>query len=354
MNSRAADIAAGARSARYNGGNQVGGIRWTRSAVLAGVIGATVALPPSVVAAGVHANALAGPLAPTFAVGTRTEPLVDTARPTPANGSYSGSPSRTLPTLILYPARGRPGGVDHPNAPAARGSLPLLVFSHGNGSNAAAYEPLLRQWAAAGYVIAAPTFPLSNHDAPGGDVITDYPHQPGDVSFVITSMLRLNRDKTSRLHGLVDPNRIAVAGHSLGAITTLGVGVNSCCADPRIRAAVSIDGIELQFPGGNFFTGRPLPLLVFHGDADHTIPFSSSQQIFADAPHPKYFVTLLGAPHTSFRQAGTAARPAPPWEPVVVSTVTDFLDRYLKGRPSALTRLLRDGTVAGVASIQTG
>ena len=329
-------------------------IRRVGIAAIAAAIGVAVGVPASSVAASPRSVPSAAAQTHGFAVGVRTEAFVDAARPTPANGGYPGSPTRALPTLILYPARGKPGGVDRPGAPPASGSFPLVVFSHGINSNGAAYEPLLRQWAAAGYVVAAPTFPLSNHDTPGGSTIADYPHQAGDVSFVITAMLRLNRDRAGQFRGVIDSSRVAVVGHSLGAITTLGVGVNSCCADPRIRAVVSIDGIELPFGTGTFFTGRPLPLLLLHGDADQTVPYASSQRIFADAPSPKYFVTLHGAPHTSFRQATTSAEPAPPWEPVVVASVTDFLDRYLKGNQEALARLPRDATVAGVASIQTG
>jgi predicted dienelactone hydrolase len=318
------------------------------------VMAVAVAAPTSSVAAPMRSAPRTTGRAHVFAVGSRTEAFVDTTRPTPANGTFPGAPTRALPTLILYPALGKPGGLDHPNVAPASGPFPLVVFSHGNGSNAAAYEPLLRQWAEAGYVVAAPTFPLSNHDAPGGDTITDYVHQPGDVSFVITAMLRLNRDRARRFRGEIDAHRIAVAGHSLGAITTLGVGVNSCCADSRIRAVVSIAGIELPFSNGTFFGGRPVPLLLLHGDADGTVPYASSQRIFADAPTPKYFVTLHGAPHTSFRQVATASGPALPWEPVVVASVTDFLDNYLKGDKVALTRLTRDSTISGVASIQTG
>ena len=45
-----------------------------------------------------------------YAVGSRTFTFVDTSRPTPANGSFGGAPSRTLQTLVLYPATGAPGG----------------------------------------------------------------------------------------------------------------------------------------------------------------------------------------------------------------------------------------------------
>ncbi|HEV3452822.1 MAG TPA: phospholipase [Acidimicrobiia bacterium] len=303
---------------------------------------------------GAAESARATPAAPTFAVGARLETFVDATRPTPANGSFAGSPTRTLPTLVLYPAVGPAGPTDRTGAAPAGRALPLIVFSHGSNSDGPTYEPLLRQWAEAGFVVAAPTFPLSRHGAPGGDTVADYPHQPGDVSFVITSMLRLSRDPRARFRNVIDARRVGVVGHSLGAITTLGVAVNSCCADARIRAAVSIEGIELPFGSGTFFRGPAVPLLLFHGDADQTIPYSASQRLFADAPSPKYFVTLHGAPHTPFRQTDTATRPAPSWEPVVVTSVVDFLHRYLRGQPAGLTRLRVDATVPGVASIQVG
>ena len=246
---------------------------------------------------------------PTFSVASTSFTFVDTSRSTPANGSYPGAPTRTLPTLVLYPA------TDH------GGPFPLLVFSHGFTANGPAYAPVLTRWAARGFVVAAPTFPLSSHDAPGGPTILDYRNQPGDVSFVITEMLAQNADPHSRLHARIDRNRIAVAGHSLGAITTLAVAYNSCCEDRRIDAAVPISGIMLPF-GTNttWFNGPHVPLLLIHGNADQTVPYQSSVNSYMLASTPKYFMTLLGAPHTPF---------SGPWGPDINNTVVAFFDRYL-------------------------
>jgi predicted dienelactone hydrolase len=281
---------------------------------------------------------VASPIAPavatpqrTYLVAATTLTFVDTSRPTMANGSYPGAPTRTLPTLVLYPTGAQPSK-----------PFPLVVFSHGFTASGPAYQFLLQKWAAHGYVIAAPTFPLSNGAAPGGPTIGDYPNQPGDVSFVITSMLKVNRDPHSPLHGLINANRIGVAGHSLGAITTLGVAYNSAVADPRIDAAIPISGIVLPFGNGTTFTGISTPLLLIHGDHDQTVPYGSSVYSFAHASPPKFFETLQGSPHTPFLG---------PWAPAIDNTVLAFLDKYLKHNASD-NDIVRAANVPGLSSLQ--
>jgi len=267
----------------------------------------------------------------TYRVASLSETFVDTSRATPPNGTYPGSSERILPTLVLYP---------HQLEKHRR--FPLIVFSHGFTASGPLYASVLSPWVAHGYVVAAPTFPLSSGGAPGGPTISDYPNQPGDVSFVITQMLRLDDTEGSPLHNLIDPQSIGVAGHSLGAITTLGVADNSCCKDHRIDAAVSIAGIELPFPGGTFFSGHTAPLLLIHGTSDQTVPYAASQMLFADSRSPTFFLTLEGAPHTAFFD---------PWGPVITRTVVAFFDRYLK-HSSTVHLILESGTMSGVSSIQ--
>lgn len=279
-----------------------------------------------------------------YAVGSRSVVFVDTSRPTPANGSYAGARSRTLPTLVLYPARGAANGAIVPGATPARADdgFPLVVFSHGFTASGPAYAGLAALFVRAGYVVALPTFPLSNGAAPGGPSIADYVNQPGDVSFVITQMLRLDHTKGDPFRHVIDDDEIGVAGHSLGAITTLGVAANTCCQDRRVDAAVSFSGIEL-FPNGKWFAQPTPPLLLVHGNADGTVPYGASVSIFGQAPPPKAFLTLIGAPHTPFLA---------PWLDPTARTVVDFLDGYLKHDRAALRRLASDGNVPGVASLQ--
>jgi predicted dienelactone hydrolase len=295
----------------------------------------------AVLALVVAAPAAAKPHGPPFSVGMRMTTFVDKSRPTDANGSYPGAPSRTLPTMLLYPAA-RDGDNVAPLHRARGRRFPLIVFSHGFTATGPAYRPVLEPFVRRGYVIAAPTFPLSNGNAPGGPDLGDYVNQPGDVSFVMTRVLRLSRGN-GFLARTVDRREIGAMGHSLGAVTTLGVATNSCCLDRRIDAAVALSGIEAPFGSGRFFSKPTPPLMLVHGDSDGTVPFQASTGVYADAPAPKALLTLIGGPHVFF----TA-----PWANPFTRSVTDFLDGYLKHSRSALKRLRADGTVAGVSSLR--
>jgi fermentation-respiration switch protein FrsA (DUF1100 family) len=279
-----------------------------------------------------------------YAVGVRTETFVDTSRPTDPSNGAPGKPSRTLRTLVLYPAQGEASDRDVPDAPPAldEGPFPLVEFSHGFTASGPAYTLLLRQFAAAGYVVAAPTFPLSSGGTPGGPNVNDYKNQPADVSFVISEMLRLNGDASSPLRGLIDADNVAAAGHSLGAITTLGAAYNDCCSDPRIKAAVPISGLELPFPNGKFFAKPTPPLLLIHGDEDRTVPYSGSTNAYRDASAPKFLLTIENGPHTPFFGPGGE---------VIVKVMRDFFDHYLKGRTGSLESMPKDGNVAGTTAL---
>ncbi len=96
------------------------------------------------------------------AVGVRTETYVDPSRPTAAVDGYPGASDRTLPVTVWFPATGDPASPPTADAAPDRrgGPYPLVLFSHGYAVTPDVYEELLARWAAAGYVVAAPTYPL--------------------------------------------------------------------------------------------------------------------------------------------------------------------------------------------------
>jgi predicted dienelactone hydrolase len=189
---------------------------------------------------------------------------------------------------------------------------------------------LLEAWARSGYVVAAPRLP------------PDVVNEPGDISFVITELLRLSSGTSGPYAGLVDARRIGVAGHSAGGATVLGVAFNSCCLDRRIRAGVVMAGDAPTFPGGAYFTGMHTPLLVVHGVADPTVPFAEGRSIFTNALAPKMMLTVPASDVPSADHArpyvGTENRPLADTL-LVMATTTGFFDRYLRDDGDAVGRM---------------
>ena len=221
---------------------------------------------------------------------------------------------RSLVTVVRYPAAGGP--------------YPLIVFGHGYALTPARYDGLLRGWAQAGYVVAAPVFPLENADAPGGPNESDLVNQPRDMSFVISRLLVLSGRPKGVLGGKIDPSRLAVAGHSDGAETALAVAYDRRFRDSRVRAAIVLSGAAL--PGMGPFPKRGPPLLAVQGTADTINAPATTAAFFGLAQHPKFLLWLLGASHLppyTDRQ---------PQLGIVERATIAFLDHYLKGRPLRL------------------
>jgi dienelactone hydrolase len=224
---------------------------------------------------------------------------------------------RSLETTVRYPATGGPH--------------PLIVFGHGFALTPVTYSGLLRAWARAGYVVAAPWFPLERADAPGGPNESDLVNEPRDVTFVISRLLASNASPGSVLEGRIDPSQIAVAGHSDGGIAALAVADDRRFRDRRIRAAIVMSGAALSGMGP-FPRGGPA-LLAIHGTADTINPPAATAHFFRLARRPKFLLWLVGASH---RPPFTYQEPQ---LGIVERATVAFLDHYLKGRPlRALTK----------------
>jgi dienelactone hydrolase len=264
-----------------------------------------------------------------------TETLVDASRPTPAGAETAAEPDRTVVTRIAHPTSGGP--------------YPLIVLSHGATGHPEEYTEAVPRWAADGFVVASPAFPLTNRRVPGAlSNIGDVANQPGDVSFVIDEVLAAGDDPSSPLHGLVDPEAIGVVGHSLGGATTWAVSFNTATRDERIDSAVVLAGLVLPMPDGEFEFDSGLPLLVMHGDADD-VPIEPNREAYEQAVGPKWFVTLLGAPH---QPAFTDLES--PHDELVTRTVLDFWHGTLDGDADALERVTADATDPELSSVQQG
>ena len=254
---------------------------------------------------------------------------------------------RTLETYVRYPARGPVTSGDVRGAPAARsaGPFPLIVFGHGFAVTPSLYARLLRAWAAAGYVVAAPVFPLGNANAPGGPNESDLPNQPADMRLVISRMLAADDASSGPLSGLIARREIVVAGQSDGGDTALAVAYDPRFRDPRVSAAIILSGAEIPALGGFQIAPGGPPLLATQGTADTINLPSATDDYYDSAPAPKYLLRLLGASHLPPYSSN-------PTQLGVVKRVTiAFLDHYLEHRPGSLRTLLADGHVPGVATL---
>lgn len=152
------------------------------------------------------------------------------------------------------------------NAPVAGsgGAFPVLLFNHAWNGRRTQNTYLVEDLASHGFIVAGidHTYNSDPVALPGGRVvqpiavveITDFAHsswdkviaagnkelkrQAADDIFVLDRLQAINRDPESVFHGRFDTNRAGALGHSFGG----AVAAEACSLDPRIRAALDVDG----------------------------------------------------------------------------------------------------------------
>jgi dienelactone hydrolase len=258
---------------------------------------------------------------------------------------------RPLPTLVFFPAErwsviGTGTQPSHqppdqpndqspaqpPDQPADRpaaGRFPLVVFSHGLSGSPERYSAALTGWAAAGFVVVAPTFPHTSEfttDFRRSDIV----RQPADVRYVLAEVRRLNAATGDPLAGHVDTTRIAAIGHSAGGYTTSGLFTAG--HDPSLRAGVIMAG--WLAPGA--FAGPPATMLFLQGTADPIVPEARSREAFDRVPWTKSYLLLRHNSHANYLRPGQIGYA------VMESTIIDFLRWTLDGDEAARERLPRE------------
>jgi dienelactone hydrolase len=233
---------------------------------------------------------------------------------------------RPLPTLLFYPARPATqkwesaadaregmGDADAASAKAppegtggaratwgllpAPGRFPLVLYSHGLSGSPQRVATTLAGWAAAGFVVAAPSYPYT-HEHTRDYRRWDIVNQPDDARYVLRRLLRLAVTPAEPLAGHIDTDHIAAVGHSAGGYTTSGLFVKG--HDPRLRAGVVLSG--WRAPGA--FAGPPARMLFLQGTADPVVPMAKSRAAYARVPWPKRYLILNGISHANYLRPG--------------------------------------------------
>ena len=248
-----------------------------------------------------------------MAVNTVMLDLVDPERATvPSAWGATPLPWRSLPTTVRIPA--------------GDGPVPLVVFSHGLGSSPEKFSQLLNTWAAAGYVVVAPRFPLTSDANPDHNIeVSDQDNLPADVSFVLDEVLAAAATPGDRLYGRVDPDAIGAAGFSLGGGATYALAYNDCCIDARIDS-VALLGSAVLIHTGMTDLARALPVLIVHSATDEALDYVYARDAFDEVGGPAWFVTVRDvAHHDAFDNTPTAV------DTTVELATTAFWDRTLRG-----------------------
>jgi len=155
----------------------------------------------------------------------------------------------------------------------------------------------------------------------------------------------MSDDPNDALYGKVDADELALSGHSLGAMTTIGAVYNSCCAQSRVKAAISLSGVEATFGDGTFENRPPVPLLLGHGEKDTTIVSSGSDTLFQRATGPTAYVRYADATHTSIFVGDNGK--------LLEQATIAWLDKWLKNDSAGFDALPAAVTASNNATLQT-
>jgi len=238
--------------------------------------------------------------------------------------------------------------------------LPVIVFSHGFHGCATQSRFLMDALAAAGYIVFAPNHRDATCSGGGASwseksaVPFRDPAQWSDSSY---------RDRANDIRRLIDAiaadprfrsradvSRLALAGHSLGGYTVLGLaGAWSSWTLPGVKAVLALSPYTQPFVAQKTLAGLGVPVMYQGGTRDLgvTPTLHKSMGAYDQSPAPKYYVEFDGAGHFAWTDVGLTSAHAD-----IIAYSVAFLDLYVKREPvdPRLTQVLPGVAVLRYAS----
>jgi len=281
--------------------------------------------------------------------------------------------------------------------PITQTPRPVIVISHGLGSDRTSFAYLAEHLASYGFVVAVPEHPGSNSKqiqallSGTADKVTnprEFIDRPLDIKFLLDELTRLSKSNPT-FQGRLNLDQVGVVGQSFGGYTTLalaGAKINfeqlkadcpaledtlnvslllQCLAiklpnteynlsDSRIKAAIAIDPVDSSIFGKASLSQIKIPLMIVSGSADTVAPALPEQiQPFTWLTTPnKYLALINGGTHFStIAESSNAVVPVPTQiigsspalaRRYVKALSAAFFETYVAEQPSYLSYLSTD------------
>jgi len=166
------------------------------------------------------------------------------------------------------------------------------------------------------------------------------------MRFALNQLEKLNADTRSPLKGRFDFDRVGAFGHSMGATATAQVAKD----DPRVRAAILIDGTIMGDVARNPIVSKPLLLMLassFKGRDRASWPnraITDEVRALLRSAKPSHVVTIAGTTHSFPADTGLMpfakdwqGQSANPSRAMMITRayVKAFFDQHLLGKASS-------------------
>jgi predicted dienelactone hydrolase len=251
---------------------------------------------------------------------------------------------------------------------------PVVVISHGLGSDRLSFQYLAKHLASYGFAVAVPEHPGSNAQQIQ-DLVTgranevvepaEFVNRPLDIKDLLDYLTKLSTTDPA-YRGQLDLQRVGVIGQSFGGYTALalaGAGINfaqldkdcqlenetwnislllQCrarglarnqynLADPRVKAVLAVNPITSSIFGETNLSKIKIPVMLIAGSADTVAPALLEQiQPFTWLTSPnKYLVLMNNGTHFSTIEESPQSLFLPP--PEVIGPEPALARRYLNG-----------------------
>jgi len=275
---------------------------------------------------------------------------------------------------LTSPNRDRTFNMDIYLPQRSRQPAPVVVISHGLGSDRISFQYLARHLASYGFAVAVPEHPGSNAQQIQNLVTgrtselaepAEFINRPLDIKDLLDYLTKLSTTDPA-YQGQLDLQRVGVIGQSFGGYTALalaGAGINfaqlendcqlenetwnlslllQCRArglernqynfgDPRIKAAIAINPIVSSILGETNLSQIKIPVMIIAGSADTVAPALLEQiQPFTWLTSPnKYLVLMNNGTHFSTIEESPQSLFLPPAE--AIGPEPALARRYVSG-----------------------